>query len=239
MNNNSASIKYTGVDNLASMEQAEKYNCYLLSLIRSCYLSTDTVTDFGAGTGTLARALRSASPDVQLTCVELDNHLQQQLQQEGFPVVSSLNQLDDSSVDLLYSFNVLEHIEADDHIAREIFRVLKPGGRVLIYVPAFNLLFSSMDKKVGHLRRYTRRSLSRLLHHAGLRISRCQYVDSLGFFATLIYKLIGSRDGSLHSTSLCLYDRYVFPLSRLLDRLLFKLLGKNAFALAIKPYDVT
>lgn len=63
--------------------------------------------------------------------------------------------------------DVLEHVD-DAHLLREAVRVLQPGGIALITVPASNRLWSSRDVAAGHLRRYSRSTLSRALAEAGL-----------------------------------------------------------------------
>lgn len=106
-----------------------------------------------------------------------------------------------------------------------------------IYVPAFMVLFSDLDRKVGHYRRYTKRGLIRKIEDCGLVVVKCEYVDSVGFFASLLIKLLGWRKvadlGSYQS--LKFYDRYVFPVSRKIDYLTRgKLLGKNILMIAEK-----
>lgn len=53
----------------------------------------------------------------------------------------------------LYSLNVLKHTANDSEVARELYRMLKPGGRLLVYVPAFSCLYSAMNRKIGHQHR--------------------------------------------------------------------------------------
>ena len=55
--------------------------------------------------------------------------------------------------------NVLEHIDDDQGVLRSISDRLEPGGHVAIWVPAFTLLYSPFDAKLGHVRRYRRRQL--------------------------------------------------------------------------------
>jgi len=114
-------------------------------------------------------------------------------------------------------------------------RKLKPGGKVFVYVPAFQLLYTSMDRKVGHVRRYTRGELTRKLERAGLRVTQSRYADSIGFAATLAYKLTDKGQGDINPRMLTLYDRAVFPVSALFDNVLGWLLGKNTYAVAVKP----
>jgi hypothetical protein len=75
-----------------------------------------------------------------------------------------------------------------------------------------------------------------MAREVGFEIERAEYADSLGFFVTLLYKVIGSRAGDISSGSVRFYDRVVFPLSRLLDRVgLSRLFGKNLLAVMRRP----
>ena len=94
-------------------------------------------------------------------CIEPDKRHASSLANAGLPVATTLEEIKDCSCDYIYSLNVLEHIEDDVMALRQWYQKLKPGGRILVYVPAFQLLYSSMDRKVGHFRRYTRRALSK------------------------------------------------------------------------------
>jgi hypothetical protein len=95
-------------------------------------------------------------------------------------------------------------------------------------------LWTSLDEKVKHHRRYRRNDLERLTRSAGLLVQKSGYVDSLGFLATLIFKIVGSKKADLSARAISLYDRYIVPLSRGSDRLLGGLVGKNVYVVASK-----
>jgi SAM-dependent methyltransferase len=76
----------------------------------------------------------------------------------------------DRSMGLVVAFDILEHVQEDGEMAAEIRRVLSPGGTALIAVPADMRLWSAHDVAVGHVRRYDRESLRRILTDAGLVI---------------------------------------------------------------------
>lgn len=222
--------EYSGTENLEVMAEAVNYNAFLVSLIRNEARSGEVVLDFGAGIGTFAKAL---APDGhQVLCIEPDQRQRERIVQAGLPAFADISCLSDQSVDLLYSLNVLEHIEDDVAVLQSCHEKIKPGGRILIYVPAFQILFSSMDKHVGHWRRYSRRGLSDKVRQAGFEVVKCEYVDSAGFLASLLFKAFGNDSGSLNRRALIAYDRWVFPLSRLADRLLHRIVGKNVWLIA-------
>lgn len=77
----------------------------------------------------------------------------------------------DASVDLVMSTDAWEHIDEDDAVARETARVLRPGGRALIAVPCSMSLWSGHDVALGHVRRYERDQLTRVIRSAGLEVS--------------------------------------------------------------------
>ncbi len=219
---------YTGTGNLEVMAEAVNYNRYLLGLVRRAARPGDRIADIGAGIGTFAAALAADGYDV--ACVEPDAAQAEVLRSRGLAHVHDASELPAGSLDFVYSFNVLEHIEDDAAAASTWVSRLRPGGRMLVYVPAFDLLFSSMDRKVGHVRRYRRASLRRVLEGAGLEVGRVRYADSAGFFATLAFKALGNDSGEIDRRALVAYDRVAFPVSRAADRLLDRVVGKNVVA---------
>lgn len=230
--------EYSGRDNLDVMAHAKNYNQFLLNAILSHVHPYELIVDFGAGNGTFAAPLAKAqeSKQYQIVCVETDPVLCAALHDVGLTVVNDLAQLPDNSVDYLYSLNVLEHIENDLAITQLWFSKLRPAGKLLVFVPAFQFLFTSMDKHVGHYRRYTRRSLTQVLERAQFQIGASSYVDSLGVLATLLYKLLDQGHGQVNIRMLQIYDQRVFPLSRLVDKLTHAWLGKNVLVHATKPH---
>lgn len=223
---------YIGTDNLEAMAGAINYNKFLSSLIMSHAKKNETIVDFGSGIGTFARELNEHGYHVH--CIEPDARQAATIAAAGLPVSTSIDELADGSVDYLYTLNVLEHIEDDVATLRLLHNKLRPGGKLLIYVPAFQLLYSSMDRKVGHFRRYTKPRMAKKLRAAEFQILTMRYVDSLGFIAALLFRLVGNDSGSLNHTALMIYDRVIFPLSRMCDVVFSSVLGKNVVVVAQK-----
>ncbi|MGD2080511.1 MAG: class I SAM-dependent methyltransferase [Nitrospirota bacterium] len=129
--------------------------------------------------------------------------------------------------DVVVAFDLLEHVEEDAKAVGEIYRVLKPGGKFLFTVPAFNFLFSEHDRRLGHFRRYSKKSLSQLL--GDFDSVKMGYWMSTLFFPLAVQRLVlrGRRGGS-------------FPrLPKLLDRIFYGFLEtENALIRAGLPMPV-
>lgn len=224
---------YSGTDILEVMNEAENYNRYLRSLIDVHLSPGIKVVDFGAGAGTFALPLLQEGVD--LVCVEPDAVLGARLRDAGANMVVGLHEIPDESIDFIYTLNVLEHIADDLATVRALAAKLRSGGTLLIYVPAFQLLFSSFDRKIGHLRRYRRRGLASLVTAAGLRVTTLRYADSAGFLIALLYRLLRRADGNISIRAVQLYDRIIFPIGKVMDLILSQSIGKNVLLVSQKP----
>ena len=197
------------------------------------------VLDFGAGIGTLAHIWSEYTKGQKPICLEIDEKQRATLSSRGFRVIEKMSELT-SQVEFIYTSNVIEHIDNDEETLRDLKNSLVIQGVLVIYAPAFQILFSGLDQKVGHYRRYSKRELESKLSKVGLRVKKIEYVDSVGFFAVLAIKLLGWRKiGDLgNSRSLRFYDKFLFPISKLLDAIGFRyLLGKNLYVVAVKDRE--
>jgi len=110
-----------------------------------------------------------------------------------------------SSFDVVTSFDVLYHawIEDDAQAVRELARVLKPGGLILLKTPALKILWGAHDEAVHSRHRYTRGELERLLQGAGLELVRSTYANSL-LFPVLLSRRFLDRILNRHGSDVAL-----------------------------------
>ena len=124
---------------------------------------------------------------------------------------------DADGFDCIFSSNVLEHIEDDGRVLRNFRAMLKPGGVVLVLVPAHEFLFSGLDRNLSHFRRYTRKSLSERARSAGLEALRVRYFNPIGAAGWWLNgKVLGRQ--TLPAGQLSFYSRFGISLSRWVDR---------------------
>lgn len=224
-------MKYEGEENLNIMKWATNYNKWLVDMICSSAKDKDNILDFGSGDGFFAKSV-SQQQNKEVICIEPADNLHKYYEKEPY---RSLAECRNYSIDCIYSLNVLEHIENDKEIINDFYRVLSPHGTVFLYLPAFPCLWSSMDKLVGHYRRYTKKDVKRLFDSEKWKIEEICYADFCGWFMTMLFKLIGSKSGKIKGNEIRIYDKYIFPLSLLLDKITKgKLMGKNIIIKATK-----
>jgi len=95
---------------------------------------------------------------------------------------------DDGTFDLVTAFDVVEHMDDDLAGLREMRRVLRPGGRVLLFVPTFMFLWGLQDDVSNHRRRYRLPQLRRVLEQAGFEIERTSYANITFFLPILVMR---------------------------------------------------
>lgn len=133
--------------------------------------------------------------------------------------------------DSLVMVNVLEHIKDDHSATHGLYKVLKTGGRLMIFVPALPFLYSELDRKYGHHRRYTRRSLKDCIENAGFRIEMMRYFDIAGVLPWWILNTVLGKT-TFHRPSLVFYDKLVVPATKFLESVLPPPIGKNLILIA-------
>ena len=114
--------------------------------------------------------------------------------QPGEGVVGSATELPfaDATFDVVSAFDVVEHCADDARAVTELVRVLAPGGRMLLSVPAYQWAWSDHDVRAGHHRRYTRPAFVDLVEGAGVRVLRATYAFA-GVFPLFAAERLGRR----------------------------------------------
>lgn len=177
--------------NLEAMGEAVAYQAAMRQLVidkLGLRQGAGRVLDFGAGRGDYAVALQ-ASVGVPVDSLEPDVSLHT-CYPNGMAVVGSLASLELGSVERVYTLNVLEHIEDEVAVLRELAARCRPGAEVFILVPANPKLWTPMDTLVGHQRRYTPQTLRQAVRRAGLEVEEEGWFDRTGYFATRAYQAL-------------------------------------------------
>ena len=130
--------------------------------------------------------------------------------------------------------NVLEHIPDDDAALRDLAATLKPGGRLILWVPALPFLYSEFDRKIGHHRRYRKPDLKARLTRAGYDVPEIRYMNSAGALAWLVVARLMRRTPT-GGASVIVYDKYFVPVLKRLEGRRGAPFGQSIFAVATWP----
>ncbi|MSQ29124.1 MAG: class I SAM-dependent methyltransferase [Dehalococcoidia bacterium] len=153
------------------------------------------ILDVGAGTGATSQALREYG---RVMAVDMSPEAVSIARGRGLDVArmdAGNLAFPDATFDVVVVLDVIEHLEDDAAAVRELRRVLKPGGVLLVTVPAYKWLWSSHDVANRHFRRYRSGELSRLLRDGGLDVEVCSYVMMSMLLPAAAYRLLERLPG--------------------------------------------
>ncbi len=137
-------------------------------------------------------------------------------------------------VETALAINVLEHFEDDAGVLAQLAESVIPGGTIVVWVPAHEFLFSDFDRRVGHIRRYTPASLRRTAERAGLDCALVRSVNLLGGLAWWAAMRAGGAEQP-NTGAVGLYDRFLVPATRVIDRVVPVHFGQSVLAVLRVP----
>ncbi len=224
-------------ETLDNLDGADNYAAWIFEQVEP-HLG-DSVLEVGAGHGTFteilsARGARVVATDVSQRCADVlrerfagDERVT--VAHGGAEAAAGLPPFDSAVL-----INVLEHIPDDDAALRDLSATLKPGGRLILWVPAFQLLYSDFDRKIGHYRRYRKHELAAQLRRAGYDVAEIRYLNSVGALAWLVVARL-LRRAPTGGASVKIYDSYFVPVLKRLEGRHGAPFGQSVFAVATWP----
>ena len=223
--------EYLGTSHLVATQSLVHYNDYVFRLATNKFPKQGEILEIGPGLGDFTGRFLDSGTEIDV--VETERQFHPVLARLSRKVAGSLDELP-GPYDAVLAVNVLEHVEDDESLLRQLNAKIKPGGLISLYHPAGPSLYGQLDKLVNHYRRYSKEEMIRKVQAAGFAIEESVYVDSLGWLVMWIYKFLGIGDGNVTPWSMKMYDLTVYPLSRVLDPLVGRSFGRSIFVLGRK-----
>ena len=218
---------------LNQLKAATHYNQWIFSQIQP-YLKGHTL-EVGCGIGNFTEQIAQSCP--QVLAVDLNPSYVQQARDRlhAYPNLqiqtADATQLQgNQSFDTIVMLDVLEHIEDDIGVLRQLGQSLEPNGTLILKVPAFNALYNSMDKVVGHYRRYTQDTLQDVLMRASFLPLDLWYFNMAGIPAWWFTGTV-LRQGTPAGQQVGWFDRCV-PLFQSVEAHIRCPVGLSLFAIA-------
>lgn len=180
-----------GAETLELLASAPRYNRWQFEVVAP-FLGR-RILEVGAGIGNMSAQFLEGHPEL-LVATDTDSYYRARLTERfaGRPevVVEHLSMPDPDAgrrfaqyrLDTIIATNVVEHIEDDQGTVTTMRRLLVPGGRAIILVPALEALYGEMDRELGHFRRYSRAGLASLMRQAGFEVQRMMWFNRVGVF---------------------------------------------------------
>lgn len=190
------------------------------------------VLDIGAGTGKLLEEFKLKGWEVK--GVDGEFEAVRQSKRRGIVIkkhdIKKRLPFEGSSFDLVTSLDVLEHLKDDQGLLKEMKRVVKPKGMILVTVPAYQWLYSYWDKMLGHFRRYGKNELVRLGEGIQLKLVFVSFYSSFFLLPAILVRSIKSKlkEQSLsdfQTTPLAFISIPILNILALIERLLIRIIS--------------
>lgn len=223
---------------LAILSKVYHYNHWIFDAVRE-FLGSDIV-EVGAGVGNITQFLLNAR---KLSCLEpyspyhdylvqrFAKHLNVSVHPLAIEQVPN-DQVRAESFDSVVCLNVLEHIDDDAAALRNMAALLRPGGRVIVFVPALPCIYGEMDKAMGHLRRYTLRSLRAVFAQAGLKPMYGRYFNFVGIGGWWWNGRVRKK-ATIPASATLMFDRMV-PVLSAIERIIPAPVGQSVLVVGKK-----
>ncbi len=218
-----------GNEILNSMSHANKLNLYFFDQLKQFIGSKNL--EIGSGIGNISSNFISDNKNITLSEINPEYRKFLTLRFNKSEIVNidlnNKNFAEDyydlkNNFDLVYAFNVIEHIE-DDCLALRIINFLtKKDGHIVILVPAYSFLFNHFDTILGHFRRYKKNQLMKVFPTETVNI-KAYYLNFLGIFAWYLFGNILRRK-TINKSNMKLYN-LIMPLVKFCDFILMNKIG--------------
>jgi len=165
----------------------------IFQIFKKYNIGTDKkILDYGCGSGFLAGQLQAKGYDVSGVDVSkeaINFGLSRGIKNLSY-VGGTLTNYEGSSFDLILAMDVIEHIKEDDLAIKELKRLLKPSGQLVVTVPAYQWMWGVQDEVAHHFRRYNMRSVSKLVYLNGFYFLKKSYFNTFLFPPVAIVRLV-------------------------------------------------
>jgi SAM-dependent methyltransferase len=218
----------------AAMLEAEEYNRWILDYY-PLYL-TNPLLEVGLGHGTFYKYLPNQIThyvgldiDESLVCHAQSLYPSNQYICEDLASATFLKALNKQQFNCILCFNVLEHIEDHEKALKNMLDILSPSGHILLFVPAFQALYTDLDRLAGHYRRYKILDLIHLSNKCGGKIVEWSYFNFIGGIGWWMnrFRCHHSLNSASVNAQIRFFNKFILPISKLVQPITKKVFGQS------------
>jgi 2-polyprenyl-3-methyl-5-hydroxy-6-metoxy-1,4-benzoquinol methylase len=232
-----------GEKTLAAIAAADNFNKWMYNTIRP-YIKGD-ILEIGSGIGNISQFFLQNKGNITLT--DLRSSYCEILEQKfgDYPNLKAVLKVNLThpefeteyaslleSYDTIVALNVVEHIENDELAIANCHKLLKPGGHVIILVPAYQWLYNKFDKGLEHFRRYTRKRLTDLIRKNDFEIIHSQYFNLVAIAGWFVSGSILKKE-TIPEGQMGIFNKLV-PVFKVVDKVIFNSAGISTICVGKK-----
>ena len=232
-----------GLSTLETISRANKFNQWMFDTIYP--YCKGRILEIGSGIGNISQFFVDAKAFITLSdirenyCSQLKDRFSDASTLED---VILLNLIDPdferkyanykNTFDTVFALNVVEHIKDDVLALKNCKFLLKDGGTLLILVPAYQSLYCSFDRELGHYRRYTRKTLSNVFEENHFKIDHYRYFNLVGILGWIFSGKILKKK-TIPEGQMGIYNKLV-PVFKIFDKIFLRAIGLSVILVGKK-----
>ena len=226
---------FEGEENLRAIAEADKFNEWMYQqVVPHC---TGKILEIGSGIGNISYFFDRDEMDIDLSDIreQYRSYLKKSFEKRA---VLDMDIVADGFIDLhgdklgtydaVFALNVVEHIKDDKLAIENMIKLLRPGGKIIILVPAYQWLYNGFDVALEHFKRYTKSRLLGIFPTTGAKLIRSWYFNFAGIFG---WFLVGSvmKKKLIPESNMKLYN-VLTPIFKIADKVVLNKMGLSVIA---------
>jgi 2-polyprenyl-3-methyl-5-hydroxy-6-metoxy-1,4-benzoquinol methylase len=226
---------FEGEENLRAIAEADKFNEWMYQqVVPHC---TGKILEIGSGIGNISYFFDRDGMDIDLSDIreQYRSYLKKSFEKRAVLdmdiVADGFTEMHGDKLgtyDAVFALNVVEHIKDDKLAIENMIKLLKPGGKIIILVPAYQWLYNGFDVALEHFKRYTKSRLLGIFPPTGAKLIRSWYFNFAGIFG---WFLVGSvmKKKLIPESNMKLYN-VLTPIFKIADKVVLNKMGLSVIA---------
>ena len=237
-------FNYQGHENLELMSHCHRYNNWMYEQILPV-LKGD-ILEVGSGLGVFSEKIIQDMPHSHITLTDVSFDYLRELENKfctgsnkknnnisvkklDLNNVEDYNRIGYEMFDTIVAMNVLEHLQDDEFVLQQLYRMLKKGGVLILLVPAYKSLYNVIDVDLGHFRRYSKDEVEGKVGNAQFNIEHIFYFNMLGIIGWYFNGSLAKKS-TINRTASQVFDSLV-PVLKELEKKMGNRIGLGIFAI--------